>query len=210
MTLPTALQAHNLLDEAAQRNPGSWVQHSLFVAKAARTIAKHHPALDPDKAYTLGCLHDIGRRAGVTGMRHVIDGYTYLIDEGFDDAARICLTHSFPYKNPHAVFGEWDCSPSEFEMVSRFLDSIEYDAYDRLLQLCDSVALHTRYCLIEKRLVDVLLRYGHHGVSNWIVLKWQATFDIQRQFESDIGCSIYSILPGVVENTFGFDPCEAT
>lgn len=209
MTLPTRDGAEALLDEASRLNPGPWVQHSLYVAQAAQRIAEHHPSLDLQRAYILGCLHDIGRRAGITGMRHVIDGYAYLTELGFDDAARICLTHSFPYKNPQAVFGEWDCTLEELEMVSRYLERIEYDHYDRLLQLCDSLALPTGFCLIEKRLVDVLLRYGRHGVSDWVVLKWQATFDIQRQFEAEIGCSIYALLPGVVETTFGFDACAS-
>jgi hypothetical protein len=206
--VPTLQQAKAMLAEASRLNPGPWVQHSRYVAQAAQRIAEHHPLLDPDRAYILGCLHDIGRRAGVTGMRHIYDGYIYLQAQGFHDAARICLTHSFPYKNSHAVFGEWDCTPEEVETVSRFLDGIEYDAYDRLLQLCDSLALPTGFCLIEKRLVDVLLRYGRHGVSDWVVLKWQATFDIQHQFEAEIGRSIYALLPGVAENTFGFDPCN--
>jgi hypothetical protein len=126
---------------------------------------------------------------------------------GFDRAARICLTHSFPYKNPHAVFGEWDCTDTEFDGVSRFLADVEYDDYDRLLQLCDSLALPTGFCLIEKRLVDVFLRYGRLGLNEWILPKWQTTFEIQHQLEAEIGCSVYKLLPGVIENTFGFDAC---
>ena len=33
----------------------------------------------------MGLLHDIGRREGVTGMRHTLDGYRYLLEQGFDD-----------------------------------------------------------------------------------------------------------------------------
>ena len=74
--------------------------------------------------------------------------------------------------------------------------------YDKLIQLCDALALPTGYCLIEKRIIDVALR---HGVSAYSVPRWQAYFKIQREFEKAIGRSIYQVLPGVIKNTFGFE-----
>ncbi len=171
--------------------------------RAAQLIAEHHPVLDAERAYILGLLHDIGRRAGRTGMRHVIDGYTYLNDLGFDGAARICLTHSFPYQHPRAVFGEWDCTDQEFQMMSDALMGITYEDYDLLLQLCDALALPEGFCLIEKRLVDVFMRYAQDGADSSVHTKWQQVFNIQRRFEQIAGCSIYKLLPGVVETTFG-------
>jgi hypothetical protein len=173
----------------------------LVVAQAAEKIAARHPALDPSTAYIFGYLHDIGRREGVTDMRHAIDGYVYLSGQGYERAARICLTHSFPIKNVYAGASQWDCSPKELEFVKDYLANIEFTEYDKLIQLCDSLALPTGYCLIEKRLVDVALRYG---VNAFTVQKWKAFMEIQKGFEQVIGQSIYSLLPGVVENTFGF------
>ncbi len=202
MQIPTLSQAQALLDEAEVCNPGPWVAHSINVARAAQLIADQHPTLNADHAYILGLLHDIGRREGVTGMRHVIDGYTFLRARGYSDAARIALTHSFPYQDPRAVFGEWDCTDAEFTLLHDELMATEYDDYDRLLQLCDSLALPTGFCLIEKRLIDVFLRYGQAGIGPDVHTKWQATFALQRHFEAIIGCSIYALLPGVVETTF--------
>ncbi len=202
MTIPTLETAQTLLAEAEGLNPGPWVAHSVNVARAAQLIARRHPTLDADRAYILGLLHDIGRRAGKTGMRHVIDGYLYLKELGFDAAARICLTHSFPYQNPRAVFGEWDCTDEEFQLLSRELMSIVYDDYDLLLQLCDSLALAEGFCLIEKRLIDVFMRYAQNGVNSTLHTKWRCLFEVQRHFEQLIGCSIYQLLPGVVETTF--------
>lgn len=202
MTMPTLAQAQALLDEAETRNPGPWVAHSVNVARAAQFIAEPHPHLDPERAYRLGLLHDIGRREGVTGMRHVIDGYLYLRDLGYHPAARIALTHSFPYQHPKAIFGEWDCNEREYAMMSEELMRLTYDDYDRLLQLCDSLALPTGFCLIEKRLIDVFLRYAQNGVGADVHQKWEQTFAIQRHFEEIIGCSIYQVLPGVIETTF--------
>jgi hypothetical protein len=203
MKAPSRTQAIEFIQEAEALNPGPWVQHSHFVAKAAEALARHHPALDPEKAFVLGCLHDIGRRAGIYGMRHMIDGYTFLSDQGFEDAARICITHSYIIKEVNSVAGERDCTKQEVEFMMAYLSKLEYDDYDRLVQLSDAISEPSGFCLIEKRLVDVALRYG---LNDFSLLRWKAFLEMQRYFEKAIGRSIYSVLPGVVENTFGFDP----
>ncbi|MFT3891026.1 MAG: HD domain-containing protein [Anaerolineales bacterium] len=179
------------------------MQHSFYVGKAAEAIAAHHPKLDAQTAFTLGYLHDIGRRAGVTDMRHTLDGYTFLMEQGFEDAARICITHVFPLRELQSVAGQWDCTKQEMDFLEDYLSSIEFDDYDRLIQLCDAIALPSGYCLVEKRLMDVALR---RGVNEFSVPRWKAFLGIQKEFESAIGQSIYKVLDGVVENTFGFDP----
>ncbi len=201
MKIPTRAEAERLLSEAEARNPTPWVTHSRYVALAAEKIAKHHPALDAEAAYILGLLHDIGRQEGVTNMRHTLDGYTFLQGLGYDDAARICLTHSFPVQNVNAIFGFWDCSAEELAFVEGYLNHLDYTDYDRLLQLCDALALPTGLCLLEKRCLDVALR---HGVNDYSVAKWKAYLELQQRFEDITGQSIYRLLPGVVETTFGF------
>lgn len=203
MKIPSLEAAQQLLEEAGQLNPGPWVAHSVNVARAGQIFAAHHPALDPDRAYILGLLHDIGRRAGRTGMRHVVDGYVYMKSLGFDGSARICLTHSFPHQHPRAVFGKWDCTEQEFQMLSDHLMRIEYDDYDLLFQLCDALALPEGFCLIEKRLIDVYLRYAENGTDSLVHIKWKKLFAIQKHFEQIFNASIYDLLPGVVETTFG-------
>jgi hypothetical protein len=86
------------------------------------------------------------------------------------------------------------------QFIGRYLAEVEYDDYDRLIQLCDALTMASGFVLMEKRLMDVALRYG---INEHTVPKWQAFFAIQAQFEKVIGCSIYTLLPGVVENTFG-------
>jgi hypothetical protein len=200
LKIPSIAEAERLLAEAGASNPGPWLMHSRYVALAAQAIAAHDPRLDPDVAYVLGCLHDIGRREGVTGTRHILDGYRFLLDLGYDDAARICLTHSFPLQVAAAIYGDADWSEPDGQFVTDTLAAIEYTAYDRLIQLCDSLALPDGFCLIEKRFVDVVLRYGPNA---YTVPKWQATLAIKDEFEAAIGGSIYSLLPGVVGTTFG-------
>ncbi len=203
MQIPPLSQAEQMLREAEPRNPGPWVAHSLNVALAARLIAEHAPGLQPEAAYVVGLLHDIGRREGVTGMRHVLDGYRYLAGLGFVDAGRVCMTHSFAVKRIEAIFGEWDCTHDELIFLEDYLVRVEYDDYDRLIQLCDALAMADGFVLMEKRMMDVALRYG--GVNEHTLAKWRETFRIKADFERVIGRSVYKLLPGVVENTFGGD-----
>jgi hypothetical protein len=196
----TRAEAGELLREAAQMNPGPWVDHSLNVARAAEAIARADPHLDPDTAFVLGCLHDIGRRCGITDMRHTYDGFRFLTKLGYTTAARICLTHSFPIKEADSANGNWDCSEAEMRVVREFLSRCRYTLYDRLIQLCDALALPSGFCLIEKRLVDVALR---RGVNSRTPAKWRAFLGLQRKFEERINQSIYKLLPGVVRTTFG-------
>lgn len=206
MRIPTCATAKALLTEAEKLNPGPWVQHSIYVAEAARAIAVHHPDLDAEAAFILGYLHDIGRRAGVTDMRHVLDGYNFLQAKGFDDAAQICLTHSFVLKHINSVAGKWDCTSGELAFIQDYITTAQFTEYDRLIQLCDALALPSGFCLIEKRLVDVTLRYGFN---DYTLARWQAYLAIQQQFEAVIGQPIYHVLPGVIENTFGFSAARS-
>jgi len=199
--VPTLSQAEALLSEAHERNPGPWTMHSRHVALAARLIAERHPMLDAAVAEVVGLLHDIGRREGITGMRHVLDGYNFLAALGFEDAARVCLTHSFAVKRLEAIFGVWDCTPDELRFIEATLACVEFDDYDRLILLCDSLAMAEGFVLMEKRMLDVALRYG--GVNEHTIDKWRETFRIKASFEAVIGCSVYALLPGVAENTFG-------
>jgi len=199
LRVPELEQAQQFLAEAKKLNPGPWVSHSIHVAEAAKAIAAADSALDADCSYVLGLLHDIGRREGRTSMRHIIDGYEFLHSQGHEAAASICLTHSFPLQNTDAAFGEWDCTKEDRFFVDRYIKNIEYTDYDKLIQLCDSLALQTGFVLIEKRMVDVALRYGTNNLTS---KKWQATFQIRDYFDQRIGTSIYHKLTGVVENTF--------
>ena len=199
LKIPTLTQAKALLNEAAQLNPGPWVAHSQVTAQAAQLIAAEIPALDPQTAYILGYLHDIGRREGVYGMRHVIDGYRFLTLQGFDHAARISLTHSLPVPTADSGSADWDGTQEDFKFLQRYLDQIAYDDYDRLIQLCDTISLPSGCCLMEQRFVDVVLRYGFNEHTR---AKWQAFIKIRQYFEQMIGQSIYGLLPGVIENIY--------
>jgi HD superfamily phosphohydrolase YqeK len=117
MGIPTAKEAKELLEEASNLNPGPWVAHSMYTAKAALLIAQNCKDMDPDTAYVLGMLHDIGRRFGITGMRHIIDGYHFLMQKELYKVAKVCITHSFDCKDIKTAFGKWDCTEEEYNFV---------------------------------------------------------------------------------------------
>jgi HD superfamily phosphodiesterase len=197
--IPTIQEAELLLEEAGKLNPGPWVEHSIYAGKAAQLIAQNCDDIDSDTAFILGLLHDIGRRFGITGMRHILDGYNFLMEKGFCRVAKICITHSFDFKDIKSGFGKWDCTNDEYEFVKQYLENTEYDDYDRLIQLCDALAFIDGYYLVEKRMVEASLR---HGINEYTTLKWKATLETKEYFEHKMKKSIYNILPGVVENTF--------
>jgi hypothetical protein len=201
--IPTLEFAERILAEAAQLNPGPWVQHSRNVALGAKLIAARHPRLDPETAYILGLLHDIGRREGPSYIRHLIDGYRYLAGLGYEEAGRISLTHSFPVADLRVYMGEWDCSAEDLKFLEEFIRTTQFSEYDRLIQLCDGIAPAEGFCLLEKRIVDVARRYG---VNEATVKGWEGRFRIKADIEAAIGESIYRVLPGIIEGTFGDFP----
>ncbi|MCM1237328.1 MAG: HDOD domain-containing protein [Butyrivibrio sp.] len=91
-------EADKELKLAAQLNPGPWVQHSISAAENARLIAEKTNSMDCDRAYVMGLMHDIGRRAGIKGILHIFGGYDYMMSIGQVEAASICLTYNF-YSN---------------------------------------------------------------------------------------------------------------
>lgn len=194
----TPLEADKELKIAAQLTPGPWEQHSISVAKNARLIAEKVEGMDSDKAYVMGLMHDIGRRAGIKGILHIFDGYDYMMSIKQEEIARICLTHSFPIKDINTFFGKYDCSSEQKEFLTAFLKNSEYDNYDILIQLCDAISLPNGACIMEKRLVDVALR---HGLPDFTIDKWKAFMNTKKHFDELCGCNIYTLLPNVLENS---------
>ena len=195
----TCSVAEKALRQAYASNPGPWAEHARYVALACRNIAERCPHMDADAASCYGLLHDIGRFAGVTSERHLIDGYRYCMERGWDKAAQICISHAFLVKDISSSIGVFDMPAEDKAFMADFVKNAVYDDYDYLVQLCDALALPTGFCLLEKRFVDVTIRYGVHAAT---VDRWKAVLNIKQHFEELMGCGIYELLPGVVENSF--------
>ena len=186
--LPTREKAESLLEEAERRNPGPWGDHSRVAARCAEKIAQAC-GMDPEKAYVLGLLHDIGRRFGTRHLAHVSDGYAYMTSLGYDEAARVCLTHSFNNLNTDEYIGSFDTSDEELALIRSELGKLSLDDYDRLIQLCDALAGSEGVLNIEERMNDVKRRYGYYPQP-----KWDSNLRLKAYFEQKAQKDIYELV----------------
>lgn len=184
--LPARTEAERLLREAERCNPGPWGNHSRVAAHCAEKIAELCEGMDAEKAYILGLLHDIGRKFGVRHLGHVSDGYTYMMSLGYEEAAKICLTHSFQNQSMEDYIGKSDTSDEEQKLIHTALGTVVMDDYDRLIQLCDALAGSEGVLDMEERMEDVKKRYGSYPQE-----KWDSNVKLKDYFEKKIGKDIY-------------------
>jgi HD superfamily phosphohydrolase YqeK len=187
--LPKREEAEEILREAERCNPGPWGNHSRVAAHCAEKIAQECDNLDSDKAYILGLLHDIGSKFGVRHMGHVSDGYSYMLSLGYNEVAQICLTHSFNNQRITEYIGKFDTTDEELKMIQDALKAVTMDEYDRLIQLCDSIAGTEGVLDIEERMGDVKCRYGSYPQA-----KWDSNLASKKHFEDKMGKDIYAVV----------------
>ena len=182
---PSREEAHRLLAEAEVCNLGPWGDHSRNVAMCAERIAAE-TGLDTEKAYVLGLLHDIGRKFGIYHIPHVYNGYHYMMELGYEDVARVCLTHSFSTPDFRTYIGKFDLEEEKLLEMKELLAGMVYDDYDRLIQLCDALAMAEGVVNMEERMLDVKRRYGYYPQE-----KWENNFALKTYFEEKAGKDIY-------------------
>ena len=134
----------------------------------------------------LGLLHDIGRKFGKRHLGHVSDGYSYMTDLGYPDAARICLTHSFNEMKIEGYVGNFDTTEAETELIRTKLAETVPDDYDRLIQLCDAISGAEGVMDIIDRMSDVKRRYGDYEQS-----KWDRNLELKAIFEERMQRDLY-------------------
>ena len=192
---PTREEAERILAGAKARydqvskTHGRWDDHCRTAARCAEKIAARCPGLDPDKAYVLGLLHDIGRWYGDGHLCHVYYGWKYMNELGYDEVARICLTHSFQVQRLGAYIGNYDIPPEAVAELDAALSAVTYDDYDRLIQLCDTLAGTDGPVDMAARMEDVRRRYGDYPQD-----KWDKNFELRGYFEHWAGADIYEMV----------------
>src|SRR5690625_4361863 len=85
-------------------NLGAWVSRSKLIGKSAKIIAKDL-GLDPDIAYAVGCLCDIGKKNKKKGLAQIVESFNILRNETYFFPARIAISHSFIIKDIDSFLG---------------------------------------------------------------------------------------------------------
>lgn len=109
---------------------------------------------------------------------------------GYDEVAKICLTHSFNNQTTKEYIGKFDVSDEELNLIKNTLAKVDMSDYDRLIQLCDSLAGSEGVLDIEDRMGDVKQRYGYYPQE-----KWDSNIRLKKYFEKKAGKDIYEIHP---------------
>lgn len=161
-------EAYKLLEEAPRNNKELWIKHSVNVAIVAERLAEQLK-LDGKKAYVLGLVHDIGRRAREhVGLRHIIEGYNYLKCLGYDEEARGCLTHTFYARNlviPNLTKKNTNLTRNEIDFIADYINKNGFNIYDKILQIADNMGSASGINTIERRRTESMLRYGITDIS---------------------------------------------
>ena len=180
---------HNSAD--LEKFENRWVKHCIYVGAGAGRIATKL-GIDSDYAQALGYVHDIGRK--ISHPNHTIAGYKYMINEGYPEEARSCLTHSFIDNNVYYTAGGIPQGQDRFDYMNSFLQSTELTIYDNIVQMCDLFCLETGFTTIERRLLDITERKGVFDNSQ---LHLEKTMELKRRLEDMMGCSLYELFPEI-------------
>lgn len=150
-------------------NTSSWISHILYEGKLAKQLATKL-GVDPNTAQIQGILHDYGRKV-THSFEHVTKGYEKLVDEGWEDEAISCLTHSFLNggrcaSNEQAEEGFYvdeNGNPSwkpetEKDDITLFLENYQYSTYDTVLNIADLMATSDGIVSPYDRIQDIATR----------------------------------------------------
>ncbi|MCM1046625.1 MAG: HDOD domain-containing protein [Candidatus Gastranaerophilales bacterium] len=89
----------------------------------------------------------------------------------------------------HVYIGKFDTTDEKLKMIQDALKEVAFDDYDRLIQLCDSLAGAERVLDIEERMEDVRRRYGSYPQE-----KWNGNLALKKYFEEKTGKDIYVVV----------------
>ena len=193
-------EAYKLLEGAPRKNKDLWIKHSVNVAIVAERLAERLN-LDGKRAYVFGLVHDIGRRQREhIGLRHVLEGYKYLISLGYEEEAKGCLTHTFYSRElvkPNLIKKNTNLTRIEIDFIINFINKNGFNMYDKILQIADNMGSSSGINTIERRRTESMLRYGITDISE---KNLRGIFSVQNEIEEKLGYSIYQLFPEVADN----------
>lgn len=189
----TLEKAREMLEEARKKSTDDrWINHSICVGDTAGKIAEKLN-LDVNYAKTLGYIHDIGRGIG-DSKDHVMNGYYYLKELGYDDEyANICLTHSYLNNDIYCTAGG---IPTDIPFRTEFIKNHEYTIYEKIINLCDLMCTDT-IMTVDKRLIDLIIRKGAHENTQYHI---KETYKLKQYIDEQLGFNLYDLFPSIKEN----------
>lgn len=189
----TLEKAKELLEEARKKSTDDrWINHSICVGNTAGKIAEKLN-LDVNYAKTLGYIHDIGRGIG-DSKDHVMNGYYYLKELGYDDEyANICLTHSYLNNDIYCTAGG---IPTDIPFRTEFIKNHEYTIYEKIINLCDLMCTDI-IMTVDKRLIDLIIRRGAHENTQYHI---KETYKLKQYIDEQLGFNLYDLFPSIKDN----------
>lgn len=174
-----------------------WINHSFCVGETAGVIAdalnKKGYNLDIEKVITLGYIHDIGKAVGPFN-KHVMNGYNYLKELGYDDEyCNICLTHSYLNNDVNCTAGGY---PVDIPFRTEFIKNHKYTLEEKIINLCDLMCTDKVFT-IDKRLIDIIRRRGAYENTMYHV---NETYKLKEYFDSLLGYNLYNLFPDIKNN----------
>ena len=189
----TLEKAREMLEEARKKSTDDrWINHSICVGNTAGKIAEKLN-LDVNYAKTLGYIHDIGRGIG-DSKDHVMNGYYYLKELGYDDEyANICLTHSYLNNDIYCTAGG---IPTDIPFRTEFIKNHEYTIYEKIINLCDLMCTDI-IMTVDKRLIDLIIRRGAHENTQYHI---KETYKLKQYIDKQLGFNLYDLFPSIKDN----------
>ena len=112
-----------------------------------------------------------------------------MMDLGYDEAARVCMTHSFNNGKIEEYIGRFDTGKADTDLIIAYLSETCFDDYDRLIQLCDALAGSSAILDVEARMNDVKSRYGYYPED-----KWNRNLKLLAYFSEGCGMDVYKVV----------------
>ncbi len=167
-------------------------EHCNKVAQNACKIAQQTKDMNPELCYVMGLLHDCGRIKDekAENRHHGWVGHQLMISKGWDDVARICITHNF-YEKEFDI-KNYPIINDDVIACQKFLSQIKFNDYDYLMQLTDVLNDMGTDCTIEYRFASLAKRYPINKIQ---MEHFSNIIESRRSyFNFKCGCDIYNLL----------------
>lgn len=204
MTMPTMQQALKLYEETMQKrcdqssrfefghSKGMRI-HAAMVAVSAEIIASRLPHIDGQKAYLMGLFHDFGKltyQDELSEKFHGLEGFKALNKLGYDELARISLTHTF-YEQELELKDYASYNPTEMRKCKKLIKEVPFDDYDRLIQLCDRLSVGINYNLKQRM---IFIRQNYKIPMTLVKKKYREALKLKKYFDEKCCCDVYKLL----------------